>query len=106
VGEDNSFSFGNIAFEVNWRSVEREGQRPEKLLRLIVEFKPNPLVQQNAEQAQDIFMLNIDLAKEMEKHGIEDNLLAGVSGQVMLSSWLRSKQRMDTATALQVTLQT
>jgi hypothetical protein len=44
VGEDKQFSFGNIAFEVNWRSVEREGLRPEKLLRLIVEFKPNPFV--------------------------------------------------------------
>lgn len=40
VGEDFQYAIGNIAFELNWRSVEREALRPERLLRLIVELKP------------------------------------------------------------------
>ena len=38
--ENQQLSIGNVAFEVNWRSVEREGQPPERLIRLVVELRP------------------------------------------------------------------
>jgi hypothetical protein len=37
--ENQNLAIGNVSFEVNWRSVERDGQSPDRLIRLIVELR-------------------------------------------------------------------
>ena len=60
-------TISNVAFEVNWRQVAREGQSPDRLLHLIVELKPT-------QEQGSAYMLTLDLSKELQEASLPDSI--------------------------------